>query len=72
MKEIIVYITAVSPFGNTGQNTFEKQFIRQFIKSHKSDVNYDPYVFYPVKKTKYIHNNTNKHEKQFIQNEKVN
>lgn len=62
-NEILVYITAISPFGKTGQNTFEMQFISQFI----ANKNYDCFTFYPIhdRKTDYI--DTKSNEVQFVQ-----
>jgi hypothetical protein len=60
-KEILVYITAISPFGNTGQNTFEKQFISQFMTTSNVQKNYNCFAFYPIlkKKTNYIKTRSN-------------
>ena len=66
-KEILVYITAISPYGNTGQNTFEKQFISQFMTTSNVQKNYNCFAFYPIlkKKTNYIETKSN--EYQFLQ-----
>ena len=65
-KEILVYITAISPYGNTGQNTFEMQFISQFLANSKFEA-YDYCAFYPVNKMKINYVRSFDNEYQFIQ-----
>ena len=66
-KEILVYITAISPFGNTGQNTFERQFISQFMTNNGGENNNNTVAFYPILRRKTDFIKTRKNEFQFLQ-----